>query len=296
MSAHRCLAKQPFGQKPRSFHKTLRTQSMIIFSLCSLCLCGTKNTALFNFSCMTREQPQENSLYRLPEFIFYSNYFYGLCAVALSIEAALQQRSPLNGWLYFCIVFFITVLYYSYPYIRKCSVISSNPRTNWYTRNYRFMWWQQVTITIILCVSLILFLADFWRAVAAMSARHWILATIFPFVAALYYGINAFSGKYSLRKIGWLKPFIIGFTWAGLVTVYPVLFYLSLAGLGTFIYYAVTHGFDPVKVLLNTIPFILLVIVAWSLRRRRAILYYLIVVDGLMLIKALCGTAAMLWF
>src|SRR4029453_17900857 len=53
----------------------------------------------------------------------------------------------------------------------------------------------------------------------------WTTLLVFPAVAALYYGINFFSGKYNLRKIGWLKPFIIGFTWAGLVTIYPVLFY-----------------------------------------------------------------------
>jgi hypothetical protein len=308
---------------------------------------------------MSRKQPQRNSL-RLQEFIFYSNYFYGLCAVALSVEAALQQRYPLNGILYFGIVFITTVLYYSYPYIRKCTIISSNPRTNWYTRNYKLMWWQQVIITIILLLSLILFLCLHWKAVMAMTIRQWSLVLVFPFVAALYYGINALHGRYNLRKVGWLKPFIIGFTWAGLVTVYPVLFYdiihqqeylinwivillfvknfmfvtvlcimfdikdyaadylsrvrtfvvklglrrtifyilvpLSLIGLASFIYYAVTHHFNYIRVLLNVIPFILLITVAWSLRRRRSILYYLIVVDGLMLIKAVCGTIAISFF
>jgi hypothetical protein len=29
---------------------------------------------------------------------------------------------------------------------------------------------------------------------------------------------------HSLRNRGWLKPFVIGFVWAGPVTIYPVLF------------------------------------------------------------------------
>ena len=60
---------------------------------------------------------------------------------------------------------------------------------------------------------------------------------------------------------------------------------------------ATTHQFNWVKVLLNTIPFLLLVVAAVSLlRRRRSLLYYLIVVDGLMLVKAVCGIIAMLFF
>ncbi|MEI9809109.1 MAG: hypothetical protein WDO16_15290 [Bacteroidota bacterium] len=82
------------------------------------------------------------------------------------------------------------------------------------------------------------------------------------------------------------------------IAEYPFLYCLplALAGLGTFIYYAITHQFNQIKLLLNVIPFVLLALVAWSLRRRRSILYYLVVVDGLMLIKALCGSIAMLYF
>ena len=308
---------------------------------------------------MSREQFSLKH-FKLPEYIFFSNYFYGLCAVALSVEATLQQRFPLNGLSYFFLVFITTVLYYSYPYIRKCSVISSDRRTNWYTHHYNLMHRNQVAITIILLISLILFLKNYWEVVIQMSPGEGVLVLIFPVVAALYYGINFLSGKYNLRKIGWLKPFIIGFTWAGLVTIYPVLFYditnkldykfdqvggllflknfmfisvlcimfdirdyagdyisrlktfvvgvglrktifyillpLSLVGLGSFIYYAGVHQFQLMKILLNVIPFVLLIIAIWSLRRRRSILYYLAIIDGLMLVKAVCGSIAMLYF
>jgi len=295
----------------------------------------------------------------LPEFIFFGNYFYGICAVALSVEATLQQHYPLNGLLYFVLIFLITVLYYAYPYIRK-SPFCNDPRTNWYTQHYNFMQRNQAIITLILLVSLILFIWHYWKALLIMPSLEWVLIFIFPVVAAFYYGLNFLPGKYSLRKIGSLKPFVIGFTWAGLVTVYPVLFYsilnklyfkpdqvglllflknfmfisvlcimfdvkdyaadhikrlktfvvqvglrktifcilfpLSVIGLGSFVYYAIDHQFHQGKLLLNVIPFILLMIVAWTLRRRRSLLYYLIIVDGLMFVKAVCGSIAMLCF
>ncbi len=187
---------------------------------------------------------------------------------------------------------------------------------------------------------------------------NWLLILLFPLVAGLYYGSNVLSKKYNLRSIGWLKPFIIGFTWAGLVVVYPVLYYnivhnmpyvpttlgimlffknlmfisvlcimfdikdyasdhahglktfvvrlglrktiayilfpLPVLGLLTFITYAHLHQFHTMRILLNMIPFILLLFTVYSLRKRRALMYYLVIIDGLMLIKAACGIAAML--
>jgi nitric oxide reductase large subunit len=78
--------------------------------------------------------------------------------------------------------------------------------------------------------------------------------------------------------------------------VFTILFPLILLGLSTFIIYALSQDFSFGKILLNTIPFVLLVMVALSLLRRKSIFYYLIVVDGLMLLKGICGTIAMVYF
>jgi len=298
--------------------------------------------------------------YPVLEYIFYSNYFYGFCAVALSIEASLQQRFPLNDLLFYFLSFIATILYYIYPYARKRTPGSSNPRTRWYNRHFRLIFWNQIIITIILVAALGWFIYRYQQVLLSMPSFQWLLILVFPLVAGLYYGINVLSVKYNLRKIGWLKPFIIGFAWAGLVTVYPVLYYcivhginyeitfigslltlknmmfvavlcimfdvkdyatdstykistfvvkiglrktifylllpLSLLGLLTFMAYALTHQFLPGKILLNTIPFLLLVAAGYSLRKRRSLLYYLVVIDGLMLVKAACGIVAMLYF
>jgi hypothetical protein len=215
-------------------------------------------------------------------------------------------------------------------------------------------------ITGILLVSVIYFLSKYWSAVLSLLFYEWIMILVFPAVGVSYYGFKTESGKYNVRKIGWLKPFIIGFVWAGLVTVYPILFYnimhrlhyqfnwigtllflknfmfitilcimfdikdyavdyikclrtfvvkaglrktifsilspLSLLGLLSFICYAVMHDFPLMRILLNVLPFLLLIFVIWSLSRRRPLLYYLVVVDGLMLIKAVCGTIGVVYF
>lgn len=47
------------------------------------------------------------------------------------------------------------------------------------------------------------------------------------------------------------------------------------------------------SLLINLIPFLLLLIVSYSMYRKKSIFYYLIVIDGLVLIKAVCGILAM---
>jgi hypothetical protein len=200
-----------------------------------------------------------------------------------------------------------------------------------------------------------------WQKIPIISFMQWFFILLFPLVAALYYGINyKIIGSVNLRNVGWMKPFVIGFTWAGLANVYPIVFYdivhgttapinliavllfiknfmfvtvlcimfdikdyamdsnqqlktfvvknglrktifyilipLSIAGLGSFLLYGSTHHFSLMKILLNTIPFICMIAVAYSLHKRKGIMYYLILIDGLMLLKAICGTIALTCF
>lgn len=302
-----------------------------------------------------------NPFTALIRLIFFGNYFYGICAIALSIEASLQQHFPLNDWLFYIMAFTLTILFYTKAYIPHTAPKTNNTRSLWYYHNRQLVYRSQVLFTIILIGGIVLFAKDNWKAILHLALSEWLLILAFPIAGAFYYGadIQAF-GKYNLRKIGWLKPFIIGFVWAGLVTIYPAeyhniqhqmhyiptflgsllflknfmfvtvlcimfdikdyandvnqhlytfvvkvglrntIFYilipLCILGLGSFLTYGFTHQFSAMKIVLNTIPFISLIIVAYSLHRRKQIFYYLVLIDGLMLLKAVCGTIAMVYF
>lgn len=286
---------------------------------------------------------------------FYGNWFYGICAVALSVEAALQQRVPLNGWAYHVLLFLCTVVFYMHAY-RGHMPVPNDERSQWCARHFaRIRMVQRALIGAIVAL-LAWVLVEERGLLEAVTPLHAFLIAVFPAVGAAYYG----TGVRGLRRIGWLKPFVIGFVWAGAVTVYPVLFHslvvhgpypfawigallflknmmfiavlgilfdikdhaedhrqalrtlvvqrglratlfrvalpLSILGLITFVVYGTSHGFSWPKMLLNAVPFALLLAVIWALRKRRSLLYYLVVVDGLMLVKALFGSVAMHWF
>lgn len=295
------------------------------------------------------------------QFIFFGNYFYGLCVVGLSIEASLQQQFPLNPFAYYLFVFALTVVYYTRAYLSVQVDNTSNKRLLWYARNKQLVRLTQGLFAIFALIYLIYFISNNVNTIFDLHWLHWFLLLVFPITSILYYGLhNEKAGYFNLRNIGWLKPFVIGFTWAGLVTVYPVLSYcvenelhykitfigcllflknfmfvtvlcilfdikdyasdsrqnlqtfivkaglrktifnivlpLCVIGLGAFITYGITHQFSGMKLFLNFIPFFLLILVAYSLQQRRSVLYYLVVVDGLMLAKAVCGSIAMYYF
>jgi hypothetical protein len=286
--------------------------------------------------------------------LLFGNYFYGICAIALSIEASLQQGSSLNSRTYYLLVFVTTVLYYTHAYIVEPDSEPGNQRSAWYHTHRQFVKYTQLIFTVVLLITGMDLLGANWSHLKYTSLLLWVMAGLFPLVAALYYGsLTPGRATNSLRNQGWLKPFLIGFVWAGAVTIYPVLFYsieegipyipglvsillfvknfmfitmlcimfdikdyaadhnlhlktfvvslglrktifyiiipLSIIGLGTFIVYAVLRDFPFLRIVINTIPFILLIIVAYSLHRRKSILYYLAIIDGLMLAKAICG-------
>jgi hypothetical protein len=294
--------------------------------------------------------------------IFFGNYFYGLCVVGLSIEAGLQQRYPLNSLVYYLVIFISTVLYYTRAYIPSKAVNSPNPRTRWYAGNKKeILVSQWILMALLLCLSAF-YLYRYFDGFLHIPLSNWGLLFVFPVVAALYYGIDhSLFGNINLRRIGWLKPFLIGYIWAGSVTVYPVIFSgvehrsnyydvnltgaflfiknfmfitvlcimfdikdyaadsnqqiktfvvnaglrktifyiilpLSALGLASFLAYAVDRHFSTMKIFMNIIPFVSLLIVAYSMHRRQSILYYLIAIDGLMLLKAVCGSIAMTFF
>src|SRR5690606_9289996 len=75
-----------------------------------------------------------------------------------------------------------------------------------------------VTMMIVICVKNL-------DAIFTLKVSDWILLGAFPLSAAAYYGIQIGNRRLVLRNLGWLKPFLIGFTWSGMVTVYSAMYY-----------------------------------------------------------------------
>jgi hypothetical protein len=294
-------------------------------------------------------------LKKIVENLFFGNYFYGFCVLALCLEATLQQNIPFLHPYFYIILFFTTIVYYTKAYIHLNDANSLNDRTKWYYKNASILKFTQYVYIILMVVLSILYL----HYLGDKLIRPIILIPcIFPLAALLYYGLSTKGiAKNNLRNAGWLKPIIIGFTWAGVVTVFPLIMYwiesnskasfdimyvllflkntmfvislailfdikdyatdynkeiktfvvkyglrftifyilipLSIIGFGSFICVSILKNFSVLKIVFNTIPFVALFAIIYSMKKRRSILYYLVIIDGLLLLKGISGALGM---
>lgn len=301
----------------------------------------------------------EKPLNKLFNTFFFGNYFYGICAVALSIEASLQQGFSISNPVWYLLLFSATVVYYSFAYLNEKHQPTINPRTIWYKTHNHLLIWSQRLLLFIACAAVVYLFIYFFDAIPTIRIWQMAVVLFFPILAIWYYSdVIPWIQRPSLRSRGWIKPFVIGFIWAAVVTIYPALFAaiennrvyepglfnlllfikngmfitmlcilfdikdyaadhnqelktfvvrfglrktlffiiipLTVIGLGTFLTYGFIHHFPLLRMIINTIPFILLIIVTYHMHRRKSILYYLAIIDGLMLVKAICGIAGSL--
>ena len=111
---------------------------------------------------------------------------------------------------------------------------------------------------------------------------------MFISVLCIMFDIKDYAMDYNAQ----LKTFVVKF---GLrKTIFFIIIPLSLIGFGTFLTFGYVNHFPMQRLFFNGIPFLLLIAVAYSLHHRKSVLYYLIIIDGLMLVKALCGSLEMI--
>jgi hypothetical protein len=302
-----------------------------------------------------------NSHSRIFQFFLFGNYYYGICALALAFEAIYQQDAPLPNALFFILLFVGTVVFYNTAYLlTEPGASPPSPRSNWYIKNKRPIYLTQISLIIVLTGGILSFLFQKTGSFKHLHAFDWFLILVFPCTALLYYGLSIGNQQIRLRQIGWLKPFLIAGVWAGLVTLYPLLYAsidnglsttfssttlflfvknfmfismlsilfdikdyamdynealktvvvklglrgtllyvitpMCIVGIISFLLFAQARGFSSMKIFLNLIPFIAVLYTTWHLRARRSIFFYLIAIDGLMILKAVCGICAKVFF
>lgn len=169
----------------------------------------------------------KKSLYKLSQHIFFGNYFVAVCAVALSIEAQVQQKLKPDTYSYYVLLFSLTVLYYSKAYL----ITDSNPneqnvRSIWYRENKGFIKLSMLVLFCIVLTSVSFILINYFSFLLPLEIKTWFWIILFPLLSMLYYGINSnHENGLSLRKFGWIKPFVISAVWSGVITIYPTLFH-----------------------------------------------------------------------
>ncbi|MGI8633768.1 MAG: UbiA family prenyltransferase, partial [Segetibacter sp.] len=251
------------------------------------------------------------------------------------------------------------VIYYTRIYIKSVRTKNFNERTVWYSHNLSTIKVFLTIAVVLIAVFFILLITVNLSRLVMLSPAQILLITAFPLAAAWYTFTPRAFRLIKIRQVGWIKPFIVGLTWAGWVTIYPVIIWqvqrnqmvsapvtsLVLLCLQNFLFFSINaivfdmkdyrtdayhhlktypvvfgvrntfryivspliilnlvvfflfqayHTFTILQILIQLIPYVLLVFILLKYKNGRSVLYYLVAVDGLVFLKAFCGITSIL--
>ena len=289
----------------------------------------------------------------LVKILFYGNIFYGFCAVALCIESNLLQGFSINYFPFYLLIFFCSWIYYTMIYVRSSTAYANSPINYWYRVNIQKIKRILFTIVILVAGLFVFFIVQNYVALKTLTIGQWLLLASIPLSGLLYTFQLPISFLKKFRQIGWLKPFIIGYTWSGWVTLFPTIAFqlqqqkqgppiypnlqlwflnflfitvlaiifdvkdynidvrkrlktipaqlgiantysyviipFSLLTIIVLLWFQTKQPFTFAQIFIQLIPFVLLITEVLKRHKQQNIFYYLVYIDGLMLLKAICG-------
>jgi 4-hydroxybenzoate polyprenyltransferase len=191
---------------------------------------------------------------------------------------AFRELSLLE-WLLFLLFPITAFLYYE-------SISPENP-----THNLRSIGWLKPFVISFVWTGIVSIYPLIFKSMQAgihfepnsMVAWFFLKNLIFISILCILFDIKDYAADHNSQ----LKTFVVRL---GLrKTLYFIILPMAVTGFFSFLLFTLNHHFPFIRIVINSIPFIMLIIVTWSMHRRKSILYYLAVIDGLMLIKAACG-------
>ncbi len=221
-------------------------------------------------------------------FVIYSQVILFTVAVVLSIYFLYKnftaiKNLPLVYWLTASVIIVAGALYYG---LLPGSVYKINLRNTGWLKAFTigFVWACVANI-----LSFIIVQIEYGPHIAEVVFLMWLFIKNFMFctVNAIIFDIKDYTDDSNKQ----LKTFVVRFGLKN--TIFYILLPLIVIGLFSLIAFASSRNFSLITIGINLLPFILLFMIAWSMQRPHKILYYLVVIDGLIFFKAICGIVGM---
>jgi hypothetical protein len=188
---------------------------------------------------------------------------------------------PLAYWLAVACILLIALLYYG---LLPASFFNLNLRNTGWLKPFiiGFIWACTANVLPLIVLRLENGTTEIQSALWIwLFVKNWMFCT----VNAIMFDLK----DYEIDANKELKTFAVRF---GLInTIFYILIPLLCIGMFSLFVFTYIQNFPPLTILFNFIPFLLTLIVAYSMIKKKEILFYLIVIDGLILVKAFCGIA-----
>lgn len=220
-------------------------------------------------------------------FVRYSQWFLLLLCIILGIFMLITNFRniidlPLHYWVIVIVIFLSSVLYYG---LLPKSIFKLNLRNTGWLKAFviGFVWAACVGLLPIV----VLRAEGKWFVLdpvlmLVLFIKNWMFCT----VNAMMFDFKDYADDSNKQ----LQTFVVRF---GLNrTISYVLIPLIVIGIGCALAFMHYRRLEILPALILLLPFFLLLIVSYSMYRQKSIFYYLIVIDGLVMVKGLCGILA----
>lgn len=222
-------------------------------------------------------------------FIFFTQLLFtiviaGICIYYFVIYGKSIVVFSITNWLLLLVFPFIALLYYDVVFPAR------------FRFKLRNIAWLKPFIIGFVCTGMIVIYPLLFHALqthhtfyfSKVEMLYFFTNWLFTTAIAIMFDIKDFAADHNYH----LKTFVVA---KGLRrTIFFILLPLSTISFLSFLFFALLKQFSALQIFINAIPFVFLFIAASSLRKRKGILYYLIVIDGLLLAKAAFGIVAMM--
>lgn len=234
------------------------------------------------------KNPREAWYIKHKRFVQWSQLLLGTVFIVtfvhmLSRDYLAILHLPLVYWITVAAVMAVALLYYG---LVPVFFFNLNLRNTGWLKPFviGFVWAATVNLLPLILLKIEsgidITASSFWFF---LFIKNWMFCT----VNAIMFDMKDYAIDYNSQ----LKTFVVRI---GLKrTIFYVLIPLLITGLLSLLGFAYIEHFPPVRVMINMIPFVLTIVVAYSMNKRKNIFYYLVVIDGLILVKAICGITGM---
>ena len=240
----------------------------------------------------TSNQQQENPrtawYAKHGSFVYWSQLIFSTicCGLILYIAAGNYNvilHLPLEYWVIVCGVIVMAILYYGLVPVF------------FFNLNLRNTGWLKPFIIGFIWAATANFLPQVMLRIQSgtdsTESIFWFFLFIKNFMFCTVNAIMFDMKDYEIDSNSQLKTFAVRI---GLKkTIFYIIIPLLITGMLSLSVFAWYMNFPVLRYLINLLPFILTLLVAFSMNNKKKIFFYLVVIDGLILVKALCGIIAM---
>ncbi len=154
--------------------------------------------------------------------LFWSNQFYGICAVLLAMESCYKIIHALPSIPVLVLIHLSTVIYYSHAYLMEKEEGIYNDRSFWYTKNKKLIYLSQSIFTSI-CIFIGIVFFNFSVLINKIDIKLLVIFSITIAFCVLYYLPSIFPHKkIIIRNYGILKSISIAWVWSVTCCVVPI--------------------------------------------------------------------------